>query len=95
MNYFMECVFEGPWEYRAGADYQPGPAVVAKPPVSSFDNFRESNRVLGRAPQVPGPKFSPEESAKKMETAPDLQADLVLHEPAITQPFCRTTWPCA
>ena len=87
MNYFMECVFAGTWEFRPGDDYQPGPAVTVKPPVTAFDSFRESNRVLGRAPQVPGPRQSPLESAQKMATAPDLQADLVLHEPAITQPF--------
>ena len=59
MNYFMECVFAGTWEFRPGDDYQPGPAVTVKPPVTAFDSFRESNRVLGRAPPVPGPRQSP------------------------------------
>jgi hypothetical protein len=47
MNYFVECVFEGAWEFRAGEDYQPGVALPAKPPRATFDTFRESQRVLG------------------------------------------------
>ncbi|WP_414661846.1 PVC-type heme-binding CxxCH protein [Horticoccus sp. 23ND18S-11] len=87
MNYFMECVFEGPWEFRAGEDYTPGPAVTVKPLVTAFETFRESNRVLGRATQVPGPRLSPEEAARTMAPAPDLKVEMVLHEPQIAQPF--------
>src|SRR5262245_52617846 len=44
MNYFMECVFEGEWEYRVGADYQPGGARADQPGRAVFQKFRESNR---------------------------------------------------
>src|SRR6185503_7302129 len=67
MNYFMECIFEGPWEYRPGADYTPGGALAKKPATATFDAFRESNRVLGRAEQVHGPSLPPAESASKLE----------------------------
>ena len=87
MNYFMECVFEGTWEFRAASDYAPGGALTTRPTTTAFSEFRESNRVLGRAPQVHGPSLSPEESARKMEPAADLAVDLLLHEPQIAQPF--------
>ena len=87
MNYFMECVLAGPWEFRAGAPYPPGGAVKERPTSSSFDAFRESNRVLGRAVQVPGASLSPAESAGKLAAGPGLAVDLVLHEPQVTQPF--------
>ena len=86
MNYFMECVFEGPWEYRAG-DYTPGPALAKKPAAAAFDSFRESNRVLGRAEQVHGPSLPPAESAAKMEPGREFAVDLLLHEPTVAQPF--------
>jgi hypothetical protein len=87
MNYFWECIFAGPWEFRAGDGYKPGGARMEKPAVTAFDSFRESNRVLGRAKQVPGPSLSPTESAAKMTTAEDLRVELVLNEPQIAQPF--------
>jgi putative membrane-bound dehydrogenase-like protein len=87
MNYFMECVFDGTWEFRPGDGYTPGGAVTTRPGVTAFDAFRESNRVLGRAQQVPGPKLSPAESAERMRPAADLTVELLLHEPQIAQPF--------
>jgi putative membrane-bound dehydrogenase-like protein len=87
MNYFWECIFAGPWEFRAGDGYKPGGARTEKPAVTAFDSFRESNRVLGRAKQVPGPSLPPAESAAKMTTAEDLRVELVLNEPQIAQPF--------
>jgi putative membrane-bound dehydrogenase-like protein len=86
MNYFMECVFEGSWEYRAG-DYTPGAALPKKPAAAAFDSFRESNRVLGRAEQVHGPSLPPAESAAKLQPGPEFAVDLLLHEPQIAQPF--------
>lgn len=87
MNYFMECVMEGPWEFRAGDGYQPGGAQSAKPATSSFDAFRESNRILGRSAQnVTGPRLSPPDSFAKMKSVDDLKVDLLLHEPKVTQP---------
>jgi len=86
MNYFMECVFEGPWEYRAG-DYTPGAALAKKPAAAAFDSFRESNRVLGRAEQVHGPSLPPAESAAKIAPGREFAVDLLLHEPTIAQPF--------
>lgn len=87
MNYFMECIFSGKWEFRAGAGYAPGGALKDKPAATAFDVFRESNRVLGRAQQVPGPRLEPAESAAKMTTADDLKVELLLAEPQIAQPF--------
>jgi putative membrane-bound dehydrogenase-like protein len=87
MNYFMECVFEGAWEYRPGADYAPGQAVAKKPAAAAYDSFRESNRVLGRAEQVHGPSLRPLESAAKMEPGREFAVDLLLHEPEVAQPF--------
>jgi len=86
MDYFMECVFEGPWEFRLGGDYTPGGAVAAKPAAATFDQFRESSRVLGRAKQVHGPKLPPPESASKMRPGTDYAADLLLGEPLVAQP---------
>lgn len=87
MNYFMECVMEGTWEFQMADGYQPGPALTTKPTTSAFDDFRESNRVLGRsAAWVTGPKLSPEESFAKMKSADDLKVDLLLSEPLVAQP---------
>ena len=87
MNYFVECVLAGPWEFFPGADYSPGPARPERPATSSFETFRESNRVLGRAAQVPGARLSPDESAARLAAAPGLRAELLLHEPQVAQPF--------
>jgi putative membrane-bound dehydrogenase-like protein len=86
MNYFVECVLEGTWEFRAGP-YTPGPARADKPPVAAYDAFRESNRVLGRAEQVHGPKLSPAEALARFEPGREFAVDLLLHEPLIAQPF--------
>ena len=87
MNYFVECVLAGPWEFLPGADYAPGSARPERPIATSFDTFRESNRTLGRAVQVPGARLSPDESAARLAPAPGLRADLLLHEPQVAQPF--------
>lgn len=87
MNYFMECVLEGAWQFSLGDDYRPGGALRDRPGTSSFDQFRESNRVLGRSSQfVTGPKLSPEDSFAKMKSASDLAVDLLLSEPLVAQP---------
>src|SRR5262245_35096698 len=87
MNYFMECIFEGAWEYRTGAEYAPGGPLKEKPVSATFHLFRESNRVIGRAAQVHGPKLPPVESAAKLEPGREFAVDLLLHEPLIAQPF--------
>ena len=88
MNYFMECVMEGPWEFRIGDDARwASGALAVKPTTSAFDAFRESNRVLGRSEQfVTGAKLPPEESAAKMEPTADFAVELLLHEPQVAQP---------
>ena len=85
MNYFMECVLEGTWEYSA-TPLTPGPALKVQPASSSFAKFRESNRVLGRAEQFHGPSLSPAEAYAKMRATPDLAVDFLLSEPQIAQP---------
>lgn len=87
MNYEQECIFQGEWEFRAGADYQPGGALPAKPARAAFDSFHESQRVLSRTEQVHGPRLPPKESAAKMTASEGLKTDLVLNEPEIAQPF--------
>ena len=87
MNYFMECVMEGPWEFRLGDGYQPGGALKEKPATSAFETFRESNRILGRsAENVTGSKLSPQDSYAKMKSVADLKVDLLLSEPKVAQP---------
>ena len=87
MNYFLECVLAGPWEFRPGADYTPGPARLDRPSATSFETFRESSRVLGRASQVAGARLSPAESTARLAATPGLSAELLLHEPQVAQPF--------
>ena len=87
MNYFWECIFEGEWEISTGGDYTPGKAVAEKPARAAYEEFRESNRVLGRAEQVHGPKLSPDEAAKTFTTTDGLTVEQLLAEPDIAQPF--------
>ncbi|HYE97901.1 MAG TPA: dehydrogenase, partial [Planctomycetota bacterium] len=86
MNYFMECVFEGDWEHRPG-DYRPAGPRKERPSKAAYDRFHESNRVLGRAEPVHGPKLPPNETAEKMQPAREFAVDLLLHEPRVAQPF--------
>lgn len=86
MNYFWECVFEGEWELLTG-DYLPGKAVVERPALAAFEEFRESNRVLGRSEQVHGPKLPPGEAAETFTTTDGLKVEQILAEPDIAQPF--------
>ena len=87
MDYFLECVFEGEWEFLAGSDYVPGMAVGEKPSRATYNQFRESQRTLARTEAVRGPSLAPAESASRMVSAPDLRTDLLLNEPTVTQPF--------
>ncbi len=87
MDYFVECVFEGTWEYLAAAEYTPGPALDKQPPRATFATFRESQRTLGRAEQVHGPSLPPAESATRQQGFEGLRSELILHEPTIAQPF--------
>ena len=91
MTYFLECVFEGEWEFLAGDAKSPFEGVLkTRPASSSFDEFRESNRVLGKAEMfIHGQKLSklpPEESFRKMKAADDLVVELMLAEPRVAQP---------
>ena len=88
MDYFNECVLEGEWEWRAGNDASwTGAALKEKPKRAGFDQYHESNRVLGEAAQfVHGPKLPPAESAAKLQPADDLVVEQLLHEPPVAQP---------
>lgn len=86
MDYFVECVLEGLWEFRLGDAYKPGGSLTNKPARAAFEKFRESNRVLGRAEQVHGPSLAPAESAAKLKPGPDFAVDLLLSEPLVAQP---------
>ncbi|MEX2581610.1 MAG: PVC-type heme-binding CxxCH protein [Verrucomicrobiales bacterium] len=87
MNYFWECVFEGTWELLAADGYEPGGALAEKPERATFEEFRESQRVLGRTEQVHGPSLPPDEAAATMEAFDNLKVELLLHEPEVAQPF--------
>ncbi len=87
MDYFLEAVLEGEWEFLKSDDYIPGKARSTRPQRGTFDQFRESQRVLGRTEQVHGPSLPPAESAARIESAPELKTELLLHEPEVTQPF--------
>ena len=87
MNYFVECILEGNWEYRPGGQYTPGGSVATKPEAAAFSTFRESNRVLGRTEQVHGASLPPAESLSRMKPGGEFAVDLLLHEPLVAQPF--------
>lgn len=90
MNYFWECVLEGTWEFRQGDathEQATAGALETKPKNSAFEDFYESNRVLGEAEQlVHGDKLAPEASLSKMLAADGLLVELMLAEPLIAQP---------
>jgi putative heme-binding domain-containing protein len=88
MNYFLECVFDGPWEFRPGDARVSFDGVLdRRPSGSAFDQFRESNRVLAEAERfVHGRKLPPLDSFRKMKAADDLVVDLMLAEPLVAQP---------
>jgi putative membrane-bound dehydrogenase-like protein len=85
MDYFLESIFAGAWEFQLG-DYAPGVALTNKPPFAAFEKFQESSRVLGRAAQVHGPSLPPAESAAKLRPGAGFAADLLLSEPLVAQP---------
>ncbi|MBI2949041.1 MAG: dehydrogenase [Verrucomicrobia bacterium] len=88
MDYFMECVFEGPWQFRLGDSTNwVGGTLTSKPAASGFDRFHESNRTLGEAAQVvTGDRLPPAESLAKMKSSDDLMVEQLLHEPRVAQP---------
>lgn len=88
MNYFQECVLEGTWEFQPAEKVElAGKPMETEPVGSSFADFHESNRPLGRAEHlVHGEKLPPEESFAMMSTPEDLEVALVLHEPTVAQP---------
>lgn len=87
MDYFYECVLAGPWEFRKGDEASDGAVLETKPMTSAFDEFHESNRVLGEADQpFHGDRLPPEESFAKMKAADDLIVELMLAEPLVAQP---------
>lgn len=88
MDYFNECVLEGGWEWRPGEEAPPaqGP-VQQKPDRAAFDQYHESNRVLGEAAQpVPGPRLEPADAFARLQPAEDLSVEQLLHEPLVAQP---------
>ena len=88
MDYFQECVLAGVWEFRAGDDPSwPGKSRKDRPAIAAFDQYRESNRLLGESPHpVTGPKLPPAESAAQMEPHAEFVSELLLHEPLVAQP---------
>lgn len=87
ITYEGECSLAGNWEFSLGDDYQPGTALTERPASSSFDQFIEANRVLGKAAKLePGPRLSPSDSLAKTATVPDLKVELLLNEPQVAQP---------
>lgn len=88
MDYFNECVLEGEWEWLGGdGSHRTSGPRPDRPSRGAFDQYHESNRVLGRTDSlVPGPRKSPADSWALMKPADDLQVDLLLSEPLVAQP---------
>jgi putative heme-binding domain-containing protein len=87
MDYFSECMFEGDWKFRPGAEQPELRGALKDKPATAFDEFHQSNRVLGEADKlVHGEKLPPEKSFAKMKAADDLAVDLMLSEPLVAQP---------
>ena len=88
MDYFNECVMDGDWEWREGdgTGWTGGP-LRERPARAAFDQYHESNRVLGEAAEfVHGPKLPPAESLAALKPADDLRVELLLSEPLVAQP---------
>lgn len=90
MSYFAECNLEGPWQFRLGDDPAwkgDGHTLKTKPQPSAFDQYHDSQRVLGESVTLShGDKLPPAESFKKMGTAEAFVVEELLHEPEIAQP---------
>jgi len=88
MDYFNECVLEGPWEFQpSDTPPQLGQILANRPTSSAFDQYHDANRVLGEAASfVHGKKLSPTDSLKLMRPGPDFAVDLLLSEPLVAQP---------
>ncbi|MFK5924086.1 MAG: c-type cytochrome [Verrucomicrobiota bacterium] len=90
MSYFAECNLEGPWQFRLGDDASwkgDGSTLKDKPPGSAFDQYHDSQRVLGESATLShGDKLPPAESLKKMRPIEAFIVEELLHEPEIAQP---------
>ena len=88
MNYFWECVLKGKWDFqRENKSARLGGSLETKPTTTGFDQFHESNRVLGEANKLfHGEKLLPADSHAKMKAADDLLVELMLAEPLVAQP---------
>lgn len=88
MNYFWECVLAGSWEFHSGETPKfSGQPLESRPELAAFQEFQQSNRVLGEAEKLfHGDKLSPHDSFSKMSTADDLTLELMLSEPLVAQP---------
>lgn len=87
MNYFWECIFAGGVGSILPRSHYTPSSLWTTTAAATFSDFRESNRVLGRAEQVHGPSLSPAEAAKTFTTTDGLRIEQVLHEPEIAQAF--------
>lgn len=88
VTYFKECRMKGPWQFRLGETAPAfGGPLAEKPGAAAFDTFQEATTALGEAKVCEtGPRLSPEESATKFTTPPDLFFEQLLHEPLVAQP---------
>ncbi len=90
MSYFAECNLEGPWQFRLGdeASWKGNDNTLKeKPAATAFDQYHESQRVLGESATLShGDKLPPAESLKKMRPVDAFTVEELLHEPEIAQP---------
>lgn len=90
MSYFAECNLEGLWQFRLGDDSTwkgDGSTLKDKPKPSAFDQYHDSQRVLGESATLShGDKLPPAESLKKMRPIDAFIVEELLHEPEIAQP---------
>lgn len=88
MDYFNECVLEGDWEIRWGDDPGwRGGARIEKPARATFEQYRESSRVLAEAAEVvPGQKLPPVEAWRRLQPEREFVVEPLLAEPLVAQP---------
>lgn len=72
-------VMAGQWAFRPGAG---GP-----PPTAGIKVFEAITRTSHSAHETENRPLTPEESRARMQVPDDLEVDLMLHEPLITQPL--------
>jgi putative membrane-bound dehydrogenase-like protein len=88
-GYHDECVMEGTWQFRAGAEPPESLAAVSqRPDLGTFERIAPATSPLARPRQLtPGRHLAPADAHAAMHAGDNLVIDLVLSEPQIAQPL--------